>query len=65
MKRKVNCDELSLEKTLLGLPQKVNVVSETWLNSRVKVNSTYARSFSTRVLLRDGRYVKREFHTLQ
>ena len=45
MKRKVNCGELSLEKTLLVLPQIVRTTSETWPNPRLKVNSTLAGSF--------------------
>ena len=43
VKRKVNCGELSLEITLLGLPHIVKAASETWLNPRV--NSTLAPSF--------------------
>ena len=45
VKRKVNCGELSLEITLLGLPHIVKAASETWLNPRVRVNSTLALSF--------------------
>ena len=45
MKRKVNCGELPVEITLLGLPQMMKATSETWPNARVKVNSTFARSF--------------------
>ena len=45
VKRKVNCGELSLEITLLGLPHIVKAASETWLNPRVRVNSTLAPSF--------------------
>ena len=43
--RKVNCGELPVEKTLLGLPHIVEVASETWPNPRVKMSSTLARSF--------------------
>ena len=32
MKLKVNCSELSLEITLLGLPHMVKAASETWPN---------------------------------
>ena len=35
MKRKVNCGELYVEITLLGLPQMVKATSETWPNPRV------------------------------
>ena len=45
VKWKVNCGELSVEITLLGLPHIVKAASETWVNPRVKVNSTLARSF--------------------
>ena len=45
MKRKVNCGELAVEKTLLGLPHIVKDAPETWQYPRVKVNSTLARSF--------------------
>ena len=49
VKRKVNCGELSLEITLLGLPHIVKAASETWLNPRVKVNSTLAPSFEEKL----------------
>ena len=45
VKRIVNCGELSVEITLLGLPYIVKAASETWPNTGVKVNSTLARSF--------------------
>ena len=45
MKRKVNCGELSVEKSLLGLQHIVKATSETWPNPFVKVNSTLAWSF--------------------
>ena len=45
VKRKVNCSELSVEKTLLGLPHIVKAASETWPNPRVKLNFTLAWSF--------------------
>ena len=45
MKRKINCGELSVEKTLLGMPHIVKATSETWPNPHVKVNSTLAWSF--------------------
>ena len=45
LKRKVNCDELSVEETLLGLPHIVKAASETWPNRRVKANFTLAWSF--------------------
>ena len=32
MKQKVNCDELPVEITLLGLPHMVKAASETWPN---------------------------------
>ena len=35
MKRKVNYGDLSVEKTLLGLPGMVKGASETWTNPRV------------------------------
>ena len=44
VKWKVNCGELSVEKTLLGLPHIVKATAETWSYLRVKVNSTLARS---------------------
>ena len=37
--------EKSVEKTLSGLSHLVQAASETWLNPRVKVNSTLALSF--------------------
>ena len=37
MKRKVNCGELHVEKTLLGLPHIVKAASETSPNPPVKV----------------------------
>ena len=45
MKRKVNCGQLLIEKTLLGLPHVVKAASEIWPNPRVKVNFTVAWSF--------------------
>ena len=45
MKLKVNCGELSVEITLLGLPHIVIGASETWPNPRVKKNFTLVRSF--------------------
>ena len=45
MKRKVNCGELSVEKTLLELPHIVKAASETWPNPREEVNSTLALAF--------------------
>ena len=36
MKRKVNCGQLSLGITLLGLPHIVKATSETWSNPRVR-----------------------------
>ena len=45
MKREVNCSELSVEKTLLGLPHIVKAASETWPNPRAKLNFTLAWSF--------------------
>ena len=42
MRRKVHCAELSVEKTLLGLPHTAKVASETWPNTRVKLNFTLA-----------------------
>ena len=45
VKWKVGCGELPLEITLLGLRHIVKAASETWLNLRVKVNSTLAGSF--------------------
>ena len=60
----MNCSELSIERALLGLPHIVKAASETRLNPRLKVNSTLEWSL-TRVLLRDGRYAKREFWALQ
>ena len=35
MKQKVNCDELPVEITLLGLPHMVKAASETWQNPHV------------------------------
>ena len=35
MKQKVNCDELPVEITLLGLPHMVKAASETWPNPHV------------------------------
>ena len=35
MKRKANYGDLSVEKTLLGLPDMVKAASETWTNPRV------------------------------
>ena len=35
MKRKVNCGQLSVETTLLGLLHIVKDTSEAWLNTRV------------------------------
>ena len=45
MKQIVNCGELSVEKTLLGLPHIVEATSETWPDTPVKENSTLAWSF--------------------
>ena len=45
MKWKVNCGDLSVEKTLFRLLQIVKAASETWPNPRVKVASNLARSF--------------------
>ena len=45
VKRKVNCGELSVEITLLGLLHIVKAASEIWPNPREKVNSTLAWSF--------------------
>ena len=45
MKRKVNCGELPVEKTLLELPNIVKATSETWPHPRVKMNSTVELSF--------------------
>ena len=45
VKRKINCGELSVEKTLVGLPHVVKISCETRPNSHVKVNSTLAWSF--------------------
>ena len=46
MKREVNCGELHVEKTLLGLPHKVKAAPETCPNPRVKVKPPlHARSF--------------------
>ena len=45
VKRKVNCSELSLEITLLGLPHILKATSEALPNPPVKVNFTFARSF--------------------
>ena len=44
MKWKVNLAELSVDKTLLGLPHIVKTVSETWPNPHIKLNSTLASS---------------------
>ena len=35
MKQKINCGELSIEITLLGLPHMLKAASETWPNPRV------------------------------
>ena len=45
MKQNVNCGELSVEETLLGLPHTGKATSEKRPNPRVKVNSTLAWSF--------------------
>ena len=45
MKRKVIYGELSVKKTLVGLPHIAKAVFDTCPNSRVKVNSTLAWSF--------------------
>ena len=45
MERKFNCGELSVEKTLLGLPQIVKATSETWPKIDVKMNSILVWSF--------------------
>ena len=42
MKRKVNCGQLSVEITLLGLLHIVKATSEAWLNPRV---SPFKRKF--------------------
>ena len=42
VKQKVNCGELSVEITFLGLPHIVNAASETWPNLCTIVNSTLA-----------------------
>ena len=44
MKRKVNCGELSVEITLLGLPHMVKAASETWPNPRVTARLHETRS---------------------
>ena len=44
MKRKNNCSDVSVEKTLLGLPNILKAASERWPNPRVKVNPTLAQS---------------------
>ena len=45
MKRKVNCGELHVEQSLLGLPHIVKAPSETCQNPRVKVKPPlHARS---------------------
>ena len=44
MKWKVSFAELSVDKTLLGLPHIVKTASETWSNSHVKLNCTLAWS---------------------
>ena len=41
----VNCVELSVEETLLGLSQIVKTVSETWPYPGVKMNSILVWSF--------------------
>ena len=43
--RKLIISELSVEKTLLGLPHIVKAATETWPNPRVKLNFTLAWSF--------------------
>ena len=45
MKQKVDCSELSLEITLLGLSHIVKATPETWQNPCILVNSTLAGSF--------------------
>ena len=65
MKRIVNCGELSVEITLLGLPYIVKAASETWPNTHVKVNSTLCTVFSTKALQRDGPHAKGEFRALR
>ena len=44
MKQKVNCDELPVEITLLGLPHMVKAASETWPNPRVTARLHETRS---------------------
>ena len=45
MKRKVNCGELSVKITLLGLSHIVKTTSGIWPNPHAKVDSTLARFF--------------------
>ena len=56
MKRKVNCGELSVEKTLLDLQHIVKTASETWPSP--------CMVFSTRAIVRDGCHAKRKFRAL-
>ena len=60
MKRKVNCGELSVEKTLLGLPHIVKAAFEPWSDPSIKLSSTIVNSIvnSTRAMLRDGCHAK-------
>ena len=57
MKRKVNCGELPVEITLLGLPQMVKATSETCTR---KGEFHLCAVFSTKALLRDGKRAKRD-----
>ena len=60
-KRKVNCDELSVELTLLRLPHIVKAIAKFACKSEFHPCAV----FSTRALLRVGRYAKGEFRALQ